>query len=271
MATKFDLEVTISGLCLLRPKDTKDGMHVLLADHSTEHCPLVFYDSSSPPVKLKGMKLDLTACKGKQTTVPDIDADKAIPQVHTILADSGTKPKPLPDPDKVKIPHLAARVILPPGDKLDFPDEPRGPWNAEVKNVPTTRDLWLSWYVVWQVTGIEIDGDELPWKAEHLNGSAALDLPHVRPTGGWIRLVLSNLPPVGKPDCSTPDASDNPGKRPPAGKEPDKGTMMHHFRGLYGLYNLDAHSTKLPDLVYRGGEESAALGTAYNCVTSGGH
>src|SRR6266536_2299412 len=166
MPAEFDLEVTISGLCLLRPRDAKDAMHVLLADHSTEHCPLVFYDSTSPPIKLKGMKLDLTACKGKQTTIPDIDADKTIPQVHTILADSGNKPKASPDPDKVKIPHLAAHVVLPPGDKLPFPDQggPRGPWNAEVKGVPTTRDLYLAWYVVWRVTGIKVD--PLPWKLE---------------------------------------------------------------------------------------------------------
>jgi hypothetical protein len=279
-AEKFNLEVTITGLCLHLPWPKSKKMHVLMADgHGTPHCPLIFYDKTSRPVKLKGMRLDLTDCKGSQSTVPDFDTMPELALVHEILLANGNKVDPLPDPDDPtakKIPHVAGRVVLPPGSKEKFPDDPKGPWDAERPRGHVRKSgMRLAWYVVWHVTGIP--GDRLPWKIAPLTGSGTSEkLPELHPDAdGWIRLVISNLPPVDKPDCSNPDSKDNFGSRPPAGKAPDNGTPMHHFRDFYGLYGLDPNSGDLPDLVYRGPETGvgagAAAGTAYNCATSGGH
>jgi len=275
-AGKFNLEVTITGLCMHLPKPATTKMHVLMADgHGTPHCPLVFYDKTSPPVDLKGMRLDLTDCKGDQSTVLDLNKIPNLALVHEVLAANGAPPPPLPDPDDPtapKIPNVAARVVLPPAE-LRGPKHPaKGPWNAEHPRgtvLAGQSGKLLTWYLVWRVTGIP--RDPLPWKITTLTGSGtSKKLPELHPDSkGMIRLVISNLPPVVVLDCSK---QNTPSEDPDPGMAPKKGILMGHFRGFYALYGLNPNSGDLPDLVYDGPEGSgAAASTAYNCATSGGH
>jgi len=273
---EFNLEVTVTGLCLLLPRDETKKLHVLMAKpgHGMPHEPLLHYDENLPPVELHGMRLDLTGCKGTKgtLTIPDIRQIPEIADVDQILSDAldAGAYTPLPkDPEKAEIPHLAAHVVLPPGKKQPFspPDTggPVGPW-ATNKGKKLTTDLRLAWYFVWEVRGIPIPkpGYELPWTWGRLSKSgaeASKKLPQIRPEpGGWVKLVVSNLPP-----------GEYAGSRPPAGKDPGKGHPMQHFRGFYGLYGLDPVDPNLPDLIFKGGKVLAAVGTAYNCATSGGH
>ncbi|HEY8106718.1 MAG TPA: hypothetical protein VIE46_11480, partial [Gemmatimonadales bacterium] len=192
-ATSFDLEIKVTGLCMLVPAPSK--MHVLMvapakddADYEP-HYPRVFYDAAHDcqvargkywrAVPLERMVLDLSGFPSGDSgfgSIPDISEIKNLVDLRPYTPTLGDVEATTPH-------NLGARLTLPPG-LVDTPD-PRGPWKLVAPSPPQTTDLPLAaWYVVWTVKGIV--GSELPWtlapfKDDHVTPEPLAPL---KPIGG---------------------------------------------------------------------------------------
>ena len=262
----FNLEVTITGLCVFRPRPTSDPevMDVFMVAPTSHHAgnghtiprhyPRVFYDaayatgSEIPPgqhhhrISLEEAVLDLSELRGKERKVPEIQ----------YLLDIGHfAPHPLPLPNQKEPPNLAARLTLPPGSAKS-PD-PRPSWKLEWPDKEEKMPK-AAWHVVWTIS--RIDGTELKWELKGLNGTPGQPLVPLHEIDGKIKLLISNV--IYKE--SLPELPDEFPPRP--------GTVLEHFRAYQDLYTGEP---PWPDLIYTGpGAPEGPGGTPYSCLPSGG-
>jgi hypothetical protein len=272
----FDLEITITGLCLFLEAPSK--MHVLMVAPRSpvggkkveRHYPRVFYDAvhDTPGtnagtlyrvVPLEGTILDLSGL----TPPGPIPPISAIPGLLDVSKYTTHK---LKDPELFPPPNLACRVALPaPAGSPQTPDRV-GPWKLTATTNPTVPEdtpADAAWKVVWTVSGIQ--DTELKWKLTTLVPNTPVEiLPPLQPitVGGnkIIKLTISNV------------VRGESYHEPPKCVAPDPNAKLTHFHAFRDLY---ANSGSWPDLIYTGTTPPVCplgpSGTPYTCVPSGGH
>lgn len=265
----FNLEVTITGLCVFRPEPAPpaaakvmDVLMLELASPHPRHYPRVFYDaaydSSTPAgtawrrIALDDAVLDLSGFAGPGGSVGPI----------TDLVDTGalaggqTLPQRADEKNNQgKVLFLACRVTLPPGSAAS--PSPTGPWELQQKGPPPTTLKTLpkaAWHVVWTVTGIPTD--QLDWELRGLRdaeGQPLVPLHPIPPKKGKIKLLISNVVrEESKPQLLK-------------GVAPATGKPMPHFDAYQHIYGAPG---PWPELVYMG--NPAPPGSGYSCLPSGG-
>jgi hypothetical protein len=264
----FNLEVTITGLCVFRPDPANNVMDVLMvgSSHHPRHYPRVFYDAahdSSTPIgkasrriSLDESVLDLSQFKGAGGNlgpVPDLVDTGAIAQPKKLPSRADEK-----DKKNQKALVLSSRVTLPPGS-ITSP-KPSGPWELQLGGTTLGSLPHAAWHVVWTITGIQTA--QLDWELKGLRDSYGQQLqplkplpPPPPPQDGWIRLLISNV--VLEESEPFLMLGVNPGPKSP----------MPHFDAYQEIYGA---SGAWPDLVFMG-NQSPPPGTPYSCLPSGGH
>jgi len=270
-APKFDLEITITGLCLFwSPRSGAQTIqHVLMVapgGNVEPHYPRVFYDAVYDgqgqagqfwrTVPLEGTELDLSSYgQAKGTTIPTIPDLLDISWI--------TQQQGLPDIGNPTVyrPNLGCRLSLPYGDiKTDKSDgwvlqAPLGPLGPKP----------LVWRVVWTIKGIDTAKGLLEWK-DNLKplktgpGAAPIEpLAPLKPKGGLIQLTISNVI-LEEAGHATQTAA-----MPPACN-----TQLPHFQSFRDLYGPPG---PWPILVNQTSCPAGAppQGTPYSCLPSGGH
>jgi hypothetical protein len=265
----FDLEITITGLCLFLEAPSK--MHVLMVrprGNVERHYPRVFYDAAHDSgisagtlyrvVPLEGTILDLSGL----TPPGPIPPISAIPKLLDVSKYTTHK---LKDPVLFPPPNLACRLSLPAGSP-QTPDRV-GPWKLTATTnptVPVVTQTEAAWKVVWTVSGIQ--GNAMNWQLNpSVPGTPVELLPPLQPItiGGnkVIRLTISNV------------VRGESYHEPPKCVAPNTNAKLTHFHAFRDLY---ANSGSWPDLIYTGTTPpvcppSGPSGTPYTCLPSGGH
>jgi hypothetical protein len=255
----FNLEVTITGLCVFRVRPADDAMDVLMvaAGGHARHYPRVFYNaaydnpnpvplgSTQRRISLEDTVLDLSTFAGQGGVlgpIPDlVDLDFVTPltDAEVLAAPSG-------------LAGLACRVTLPRGF-VSSPN-PSGPWDLQVKGKPTQRYTDAAWHVVWTVSGIT--ATELRWELDGLRDPYGQQLVPLYPKNGKIKLLISNVVLAeSKPALM-------------AGVRPAKGTPMTHFDAYHLLYTKEKPWPA--ELIYDGLPAPLGSGAPYSCLPSGG-
>jgi hypothetical protein len=267
----FNLEVTVTGLCLFLPRGDKGKMHVLMvapvidpsegAEATEPHYPRVFYDAAldsqvNPDqfwraVPLESSILDLSGFPGQgvPASIPEI------PEIPYLVDVRDYAPAPLPDPEAIPnpIPNLACRLTLPRG-WVTTPS-PSEPWELQGPPGQNKSLGFAAWYVVWTVPCVP--GSELSWKLDSLRPNYPVEpLAPLHPDkDGMIRLLVSNA--VRKESTH---------RLLPAPR-PNRGTPMPHFRAFRDVY---PGRPPWPKLVYTGSPADGPGATPYTCLPSGG-
>jgi hypothetical protein len=264
----FNLEVTVTGLCLFLPSPGKSKMHVLMVapviDHGEgeervePHYPRVFYDAAYDSeveaknfwraVPLESTVLDLSGFHSRDSGTPGIPTIRAIKGLVDV-SDYGT----LGDPEITRPGNLACRLTLPRGS-WETP-KPSASWKIQG---PPREDRPIdaaAWHVVWTVRNIK--GSVLNWELQQLNPIHPVErLTPLRPgPDGMIRLLVSNT----VRSESLHKLVDAP--------QPKPGTPMPHFSAFRDLY---PGRPPWPSLIYTGTGSQGGRGTPYTCLPSGG-
>jgi hypothetical protein len=269
MPPPFNLEITITGLCLFKAGQSK--MHVLMVaplvapgGNMERHYPRVFYDAAYDSginpgtlyrvVPLEGTILDLS---GLQLQAPGPTPD--ISKIQYLVDVSKYAANTLPDPETAQVPNLACRVSLPPGSPQT--PNPVGPWNLSAAGPIQAATLTkAAWKVVWTVSGIQ--DTQLNWQLKPLSAGTPVEaLPPLQPKtvqgNRLIRLTISNV------------VREESSHQPATCIAPNTNANLTHFRAFGDLYG----ATAWPDLTYTGPPPPPCppTGTPYTCLPSGGH
>jgi hypothetical protein len=252
----FDLEVTITGLCVFRPREAEAVMDVLMieapANHE-RHYPRVFYNAAydspmvplgpdSRRISLEGSVLDLSGVDGQGGALPAMPDLVDLKPFTTALTDAAVLAGP---------PGVGCRVSLPPG--LPTSPNPSGPWELQ-EAAKTTLLPKRAWHVVWTISGI--NGPELNWQLQGLGDPYGQLLVPLYPKNGKIKLLVSNV----VENESKPMLLN--------AVQPAKDTPMPHFDAYQALYGTP---NPWPKLIYKGPPALAGAGNPYSCLPSGGH
>ncbi len=270
----FDLEVSITGLCVFVPDASQSHMHVLMvepgafhgggAHQHPRHYPRIFYDAVHDNSRVKRRTfwrvvpldqtvLDLSRIGGngsKGGTLTDIpDLVDITPYVSALA-----------DPTATSLPGLICRVTLPLATKIRSP-EAKGTW--ELRSPPRQPAILnqAAWRIVWTVGGIP--GTNLPLQLEAFTGESipTVAMAPLRPIKEKkrrvVRLFISNV------------VRSESGPIRGVTVPPPTGTPMPHFDAFRDFYAVAGPTTvPWPDLVYTG-PLSARRGTQYSCTPSG--
>ena len=275
----FDLEVSMTGLCVFVPDAKNPQMHVLMVEPmgqhggggghgggtgTDRHYPRIYYDAAHD---------DSTVARGKFWRV--VPLDRAILDLSSygssgtkggtlsdipILVDITQDVQRLPDPTKTPQKGLVCRLTLPLATKIDSP-KAKGGW--ELRRSPQTRKMpKAAWIVVWTIANVGKTDLALAPKPFTGETRPTLPLRPLRPIKDGnrkvVRLLVSNV--VSK-ESGPPQGAVVP--------SPAKAGRMPHFEA-YGEFYSSAGSVPIPwpELHYTG--VTAKRGTPYSCLPSGG-
>jgi hypothetical protein len=257
----FDLEVTITGLCLFwsprSPAAAPTTQHVLMVAPPASvdrHYPRVFYDAAYDSqvvagtywrmVPLEETVLDLSGFTGVETTIPTIPKLLDIGPVTQNLSLPD-----LPDPNAKNALNLACRLTLPPGQVRGGPNDSSEGWSLD-----GAQEQPLAWRVVWTVH--DISGQQLDWKLKALKpGSPVEPLAPLKPVGGVIKMTISNV--IRSEAGHVLQEGDPP---------PPCGTELKHFGAFRRLYGGPGSWPTL-----KNNANCVPHGKPYSCLPSGGH
>jgi hypothetical protein len=258
----FDLQITITGLCVFVPDPTNHRMHVLMLEPGAHHGPTgrhyprLFYDANHDSgakrqtywriVPLDRAVLDLSGFATNGTYGGQLSD---IPDLVDITGDIPALPNSMQTP----MDGLSCRVTLPLATTISSDAKPGWTYG----NTPLAQAAWL---IKWDVNGVA--GDSLPLQLQAFRNENIAAFPRQplkakkRGSPKVVRIHLSNVvlnesaPPellVGLPA--------NLGKMP-------------HFEAYGEFYQKTGQVTNpWPELVYNG---PTTRGTPYSCLPSGG-
>ncbi|MGH7517283.1 MAG: hypothetical protein ACREOC_07415 [Gemmatimonadales bacterium] len=271
----FDLEITITGLCVFVPDPAQKQVHVLMVEPGPHHgaahrhYPRLFYDaahdSSAKPKKfwrvvpLDRTVLDLSGVGGGGKYGGKLSDIKN-------LVDISQDVQPMPKPADTPKDGLSCLVTLPLATKKIESPNAKGKWELRGKKGTKTMDE-AAWLIEWIVEGSA--GSDLALQLQAFTGETIPTFPR-QPLNSIedgnrqvIRIHLSN---VVLRESAPPNMLLQP--------FPESQGKMPHFDAYRDFYKQAGSTTDpWPELVYTGpvfSETGRGRGTQYSCLPSGG-